>query len=120
MNTETTQSTALEIMVDYLKERMSPRIFPLEGSRLIRDTILLLSKGEAVSPKEIALASCLSIEQTQEILSTLKGYGMAAFDDEGKVVGMIISVVPARHKFQVEGKDLYAWCAATPSSRRIF
>jgi len=71
----------------------------------------LLSKGEPVSPNRLAEAWGIPLEQVQAIFEQASSLGTLQLDDAGNMVGSAISLLPSSHKFQVNGKTLYAWCA---------
>jgi alkylmercury lyase len=71
----------------------------------------LLSKGEPVSPDSLAEAWNMPLEQVHAIFEQAGALGTLQLDDSGNMVGSAISLVPSSHKFQVNGKTLYAWCA---------
>jgi len=71
----------------------------------------LLSKGEPVSPDRLAEAWNMPIEQVQAIFEQASKLGTLQLDNSGNMVGTAISLIPSSHKFQIDGKNLYAWCA---------
>lgn len=71
----------------------------------------LLSKGEPVSPDRLAEAWDMPLEQVQAVFQQAAALGTLQLDDSGHMVGTAISLVPSNHKFQMDGKTLYAWCA---------
>ena len=73
--------------------------------------IQLLSKGEPVSPDQLAKAWGLPIEHVQSIFEQASALGTLQLDESGNMVGTAISLVPSNHKFKIDGKKLYAWCA---------
>jgi len=71
----------------------------------------LLSKGEPISPDELAEAWGMPLEQVKAIFEQASTLGTLQLDDSGNMVGSAISLIPSSHKFRVNGKTLYAWCA---------
>jgi len=71
----------------------------------------LLSKGEPVSPDRLAEAWGMPLEQVNAIFEQASALETLQLDDSGNMVGTAISLVPSSHKFQVDKKNLYAWCA---------
>lgn len=106
------QNTSLDKLVAYLKKTLSPSMFSDDLKNLVRTTIKLLSNGDPVSIKEISLETSLRDGKVRDYVAQLEGMGMAELNDEGEIVGMILSLLPTRHSFLVNGKSLYAWCAA--------
>jgi len=70
-----------------------------------------LSKGEPVSPESLVEAWGMPIENVHAIFEQASALGTLQLDDSGNMVGTAISLVPSSHKFQIDGKKLYAWCA---------
>lgn len=48
---------------------------------------------------------------TDKVRSTLNEFG-AEFNKEGNIVGLGLTLIPTQHLFEVNGRKLYAWCAA--------
>jgi len=71
----------------------------------------LLSKGDHISRDRLAEAWDMPIEQVNAIFEQASALGTLQLDDSGNMVGTAISLVPSSHKFQIDGKNLYAWCA---------
>ncbi len=68
----------------------------------------LLSRGEPVSAEELSEATGRDVEEVHRVLPTLPSVEL---DDEGRVVGSGITLNPTPHRFIVDGRDLYTWCA---------
>lgn len=67
----------------------------------------LLLAGQPVSPERIAATLQIS---RQEVIDILNHWG-AELDATGNVVGLGLSVVPTPHSYQINGRQLYVWCA---------
>src|SRR2546428_80182 len=74
------------------------------GPTLLR----LIARGEPVSPADIASETGLSID---EVTTRLVSFPDAELDEEGKLVGMGLTLRPTQHRFKIDGRDLYTWCA---------
>lgn len=73
--------------------------------------IQLLSEGEPVSPESLAKAWDMPLEHVHAIFEQAGALGTIQLDDSGNMIGSAISLVPSNHKFELDGKTLYAWCA---------
>ncbi len=51
---------------------------------------------------------------------SILGHMGAALDDEGNLVGLGLSIVPTQHSYQINGRQLYVWCAADAITFPIF
>ena len=80
----------------------------VEAMRLFVQAQKLLLEGRPVSPDQIG--SRLRMPKHQAI--SILGHMGAAFDDEGYLVGLGLSVVPTQHSYMINGHQLYVWCAA--------
>jgi alkylmercury lyase len=76
----------------------------------------LLLAGQPVSPERIAATLQISRNEVTAILN----YWGAALDNEGNVVGLGLSVVPTPHAYQINGRQLYVWCAGDAIMFPIF
>ena len=79
---------------------------PLCG--LTQPMLTLLARGEPVSTDAIAAATSRSPEETRTALDQLS---CIERDEQGRVVGMGLSLRPTAHRFEVEGRMLFTWCA---------
>ena len=67
----------------------------------------LLSDGHAVTPDEIAVSLQVSLDK---VTSTVRRFG-AELDQEGRILGLGLTLVPTAHVYKVNGRILYVWCA---------
>ncbi|MCI0709555.1 MAG: hypothetical protein L0154_05265, partial [Chloroflexi bacterium] len=75
------------------------------------DTLLrLLSEGEPVSAERYAAEVNLPVGQIQEGFKQARMSG-AEFDEDGNLIGNALTLKPTRHHFNVDDKQLYAWCS---------
>jgi len=77
-------------------------------------TIKLLSQGRPLSPERIGTELQLLPDEVNTILR------MGELDKEGNLVGFGLSIVPTSHSYQLNGRQLYAWCAADAIMFSIF
>ncbi|WJQ13721.1 organomercurial lyase MerB [Geobacillus stearothermophilus] len=73
-----------------------------------KSLLKLLANGKSVSIEEIAKETGKS---TEEVETVLAGLPSVERDEQGKVVGYGLTLIPTPHRFEVDGKSLYAWCA---------
>jgi alkylmercury lyase len=90
---------ATEIFESLIPEREQRRIFG--------QTLQLLANGCPVPPDEVAIR--LQVP-TDNVISILRGFG-AQFDKDGNILGVILTLVPTQHVYEVDGRRLYTWCA---------
>ena len=109
MNTQTIKKYGTqEIVETALGSFESSDERTLEAIRLFTQAQQLLLEGQPVSPDQIGSRLRMPKHQAMSIL----GHMGAAFDDEGYLVGLGLSVVPTQHSYMINGHQLYVWCAA--------
>lgn len=88
-------------------------ITPEESTLAARLEILMyrtLAEGHPVSAAHLADTANVPIE----IIDTLFEQGRkrgGEWDDKGRLLGNVLTLVPTRHHFKVNGKELYTWCS---------
>ena len=75
---------------------------------LFHPLLQMLTKGEPVTVEDIASETGKPIEEMRKILQTLPS---VEINEQGRVVGFGLTLVPTPHRFNVDEKDLYTWCA---------
>jgi alkylmercury lyase len=75
---------------------------------IVPPTLDLLARGEPTSPEEIAAASGKSPE---EVRAALERFPSAEWDEQGRVVGLGLTLQLTPHRLELEGRTLFAWCA---------
>ena len=105
----TTQTTNLSQAVGMLET--IPR-FSENADRLARELYRQLARGKPVGPESLAEALGVSADGVQELLASDQLKGWAFYDDDDRVIGFRgLAIVPMPHRFEVEGRQLYTWCA---------
>jgi alkylmercury lyase len=67
-----------------------------------------LAKDKPVSLGSIAIALGMSIGDVETALNNFKDI---VYDNDGNVVACGLSLIPTPHCFQVDGRNLFTWCA---------
>jgi len=75
---------------------------------LYRELLRLLSRGKPVSIAELAAAAGDPIDRVQRAVA---GWNDTEYDQEGRIVGWGLTLRPTPHRFNIDGKQLYTWCA---------
>src|SRR5215217_9365702 len=75
---------------------------------IVPPTVDLLARGKPASPEEIAAISAKSPEEVQ---TALDRFPSAEWDEQGRVVGLGLTLQLTPHRLEVEGRTLFAWCA---------
>lgn len=78
------------------------------GRQLMRTALRLLARGEPVTTGELAAAGGVDIG---DLIDAPAGPDIE-YDDEHRIVGWGLTLVPTRHAFVVDEHRLYTWCAA--------
>jgi alkylmercury lyase len=75
---------------------------------IVPPTLDLLARGKPASPEEIAVAAGKSPE---EVRGALDRFPSAEWDEQGRVVGLGLTLRLTPHRLELEGHTLFAWCA---------
>jgi alkylmercury lyase len=75
---------------------------------IIPPTLDLLARGRPASLEEIAAAAGKSPEEVREALDR---FPSAEWDEQGRVVGLGLTLQLTPHRLDLEGRTLFAWCA---------
>ena len=67
-----------------------------------------LAKGKPVSQMSIAIALGMSLSAVQTALNAFRDI---VYDDNENIVACGLSLIPTPHCFQVNGRNLFTWCA---------
>lgn len=98
--------------VDQLAERLATGFTRGPGaeafSPLLRPVLRLLARGKPVAPDEIARATG---RPREEVLAALRQQPSVEWDEAGRVVGLGLTLRPTPHRFEVDGRTLFTWCA---------
>ncbi|GAA3325905.1 MULTISPECIES: organomercurial lyase MerB [Micrococcaceae] len=91
---------ALTYLLSPARSGIDPKLFvPL---------LRLLAEGEPVTIAELATASGRSEDTVRQGLAAVPD---TEYDDEGRVIGLALTMRPTPHRFTVAGEQLYTWCA---------
>jgi alkylmercury lyase len=75
---------------------------------IVSPTLDLLAGGKPASPEEIAAFAGKSPE---EVRAALDRFPSAEWDEQGRVVGLGLTLRLTPHRLESEGRTLFAWCA---------
>jgi alkylmercury lyase len=75
---------------------------------IVPPTVSLLAEGKPASPEEIAATAGKSPE---EVRAALDRFPSAELDEQGRVVGLGLTLHLTPHRLKLEGRTLFAWCA---------
>jgi alkylmercury lyase len=86
---------------------------PIEASTLPHrfelQALRLLAEGEPVSAEMVAAKLGIPADIAQLVFEASRGKG--EWDEEGRLIGSALTLVPTQHRFRIRDRDLYAWCA---------
>jgi alkylmercury lyase len=77
-------------------------------SDLMTAALRLLARGAPVSKAELAAAADMDVAD----VDNAPGAADIEYDDEHRIVGWGLTLIPTPHSFTVDGRHLYTWCAA--------
>ena len=91
--------------------RILPRFAPAQR-RLSVALYRLLAEGSPVPLARLAATLGIAEREAQEILTSDLLRSFVYRDDVGRVIGFGgLAIVPMHHRFEVDGRTLYTWCA---------
>jgi alkylmercury lyase len=104
MSTNTTPADLADRLVASASQAVSARTSP----GLYRVLLRLLAHGEPVT---IAQLAAVAGQPVDDVKRTVAGWPDAEYDQQGRIVGYGLTLCPTPHRFSVDGKQLYTWCA---------
>lgn len=78
-----------------------------DKARVLRVALRLLAAREPITLTQLAEASGVAETALQQATASSD----IEYDDQGRIVGWGLTSTPTPHKFTVDGKQLYTWCA---------
>jgi alkylmercury lyase len=90
-------------------EQTTALIGRIEGQQLLPHAIRLLAGGDPVALERLAAAAGWPLEAVD---AALNAQTSAERDDRGRLVGLVLTLRPTTHRFIVDGRILFAWCAS--------
>jgi alkylmercury lyase len=75
---------------------------------LYRALLRLLCRGEPVTTVELAAAAGCPADQVRRDVAS---WNDTEYDEQGRIIGWGLTLRPTPHKFSIDGKLLYTWCA---------
>ena len=85
-----------------------PRFISRLGLELLPHLVMLLAQGRPVEPRHVAQTAGLPLGQVEGFLRAQPG---TDWDDDGRVAGFGLTLRPTPHRFVVDDRVLYTWCA---------
>ena len=95
------------LSLDVIAQRLSEQL-QCEQEDLCRSILHQVSRGKPLS--KASLVTSLQISQN-ELEHRLARVPDTEFDHEGNIIGWGVTLMPTRHRFQLDGKVLFTWCA---------
>jgi alkylmercury lyase len=75
---------------------------------IVPPTLDLLAGGRPASPEEIAAAAG---KPQEEVRAALDRFPSTEWDEQGRIVGLGLTLRLTPHRLELEGRTLFAWCA---------
>lgn len=100
-----------EFLTDWDSENNN--IPPEESTLAARLEILMyrtLAEGHPVSAARLAAAADIPVGIINKLFEQGKTRG-GEWDDEGRLLGNVLTLIPTQHHFRINGNDLYTWCS---------
>ena len=97
--------------IEHLAARIGDSLGPGSANMpawLWRPLLQLLALGEPVTMADLAQATRRTVDEMRQALAGLPD---TEYDERGRIIGHGITLRPTPHRFQVDGRQLYTWCA---------
>lgn len=75
---------------------------------LLVPLLRLLAAGEPVDVSALAGAAGRTVDEVRDRLAAVPD---TEYDNHGRIIGQGLTLRPTRHRFTVDGQELYTWCA---------
>ena len=75
---------------------------------MFRPLLDLLAHGEPVTVDQLAAATATTVEQVRHDLTAMPD---TEYDEWGRIIGSGLTLRPTPHRFDIDGRQLYTWCA---------
>jgi len=95
------------LSLDAIAQRLSEQL-QCEQEVLCHSILHQVSRGKPLA--KASLATSLQISQN-ELEQRLARVLDTEFDRDGNIIGWGVTLMPTRHRFQLDGKVLFTWCA---------
>jgi alkylmercury lyase len=100
-------TSTLDLLTRRLLDWFETQSWAAELEGLTPVVLSELALGEPVDPARIAARAGMP---ASDALGLLRG-SPAEWDHDGRLVGFGLTLRPTRHRFEVDGRLLYTWCA---------
>jgi len=97
--------------IEHLATRIGDSLGPDSANMppwLWRPLLQLLALGEPVTTDGLAQATGRTADEVRQALAGLPD---TEYDEQGRIIGHGITLRPTPHRFAVDGRQLYTWCA---------
>jgi alkylmercury lyase len=81
-----------------------------DEKNLTTDILNAIAEGLPVSTTALEERTGLDFDEVDGIFDRMRGAG-SEFNADGHLVGNVLTQIPTPHHFNIDGKELYAWCA---------
>ncbi|TQR87725.1 organomercurial lyase MerB [Mycobacterium hodleri] len=81
---------------------------PRSTSWLFGPLLELLAQGQPVTTDQLADATAQPVDQVHHALTAMPD---TEYDEQGRIVGSGLTLRPTPHRFAIDGRQLYTWCA---------
>ncbi|MBJ6799190.1 organomercurial lyase MerB [Geomonas propionica] len=94
--------------IDPLLEERLQTALHCRHPRLWLHLLRTLAKGKPVTKASIAVALDMALS---DVDMAVMGFKDTVYDGDGNIVACGLSLIPTPHRFSVDGRNLFTWCA---------
>lgn len=95
------------LSLDALAQRLSEQL-QCEQEDLCRSLLHQVSRGKPLSKASLATSLQIGHNELEHRLARVLD---TEFDSEGNIIGWGVTLMPTRHRFQLDDQVLFTWCA---------
>ena len=95
------------LSLDAIAQRLSEQL-QCEQEELCFSILQQVSRGRPLSKAALAASLAIGPNELEQRLAHLPD---TEIDREGDIIGWGVTLMPTRHRFQIDGKVLFTWCA---------
>lgn len=95
-------------LVHRLNDALGGTDNPTSTRWLFGPLLELLAQGQPVTIDQLARATGRTTEEVRDALVAMPD---TEYDDRGRILGNGLTLRPTPHRFEIDGRQLYTWCA---------
>lgn len=100
-----------EVITAWMQVKRETGVYTPERVALRHAILQSLAEGRPISQAQAASSSGLPPATVTALFAEMAESGGADFDADDHIIGLALTLNSTSHRFRVDGRQLYAWCA---------